>query len=150
MNDDNELAPMVDALTGAMSAILLISVFLMLNTLSGVNDSIKEYSKQSLYSNQEKIHDVLNRKEPDLFLDKKTVSFYRSFKLSNEQIAFLNNLFEKDMPKKLTIYSNEDEDIITYNALLFITGTVLSQELDHLKIIYLPSRNGGFTEFVWE
>ena len=43
MDEDEVFAPLVDALTGAMSAVLLISIFMMLNSMNNAAQSVKEY-----------------------------------------------------------------------------------------------------------
>ncbi|MGR6831709.1 hypothetical protein [Aliivibrio wodanis] len=152
MGDENDdvMAPMVDALTGAMAAILLVTIFLMLNTISSVSDSVKEYGKNALYKNEELINDVFKREPPTLILKENRVYFFKSYKLSEKQIFLIKEGFENKQPNKLIIYSNNEEDIVTYNTLLFIQATGLSKNLENLNIIYLPSRNGNITEFVWE
>ncbi|OCH19962.1 hypothetical protein [Aliivibrio logei] len=152
MGDENDdvMAPMVDALTGAMAAILLVTIFLMLNTISSVSDSVKEYGKNALYKNEELINDVFKREPPTLILKENRVYFFKSYKLSEKQISLIKEEFKNKQPNKLIIYSNNEEDIVTYNTLLFIQATGLSKNLENLNIIYLPSRNGNITEFVWE
>lgn len=152
MGDENDdvMAPMVDALTGAMAAILLVTIFLMLNTISSVSDSVKEYGKNALYKNEELINDVFKREPPTLILKENRVYFFKSYKLSEKQISLIKEKFKNKQPNKLIIYSNNEEDIVTYNTLLFIQATGLSKNLENLNIIYLPSRNGNITEFVWE
>lgn len=149
-DDDDVMAPMVDALTGAMAAILLVTIFLMLNTVSSVSDTIKEYGKSALYKNEEMISDIFKREPPTLILKESRVYFFKSYKLSESQISLIKKEFEKKQPNKLSIYSNNEGDIITYNTLLFIRAIGLSENLENLNIIYLPSRNGNITEFVWE
>lgn len=149
-DDDDVMAPMVDALTGAMAAILLVTIFLMLNTVSSVSDTIKEYGKSALYKNEEMISDIFKREPPTLILKESRVYFFKSYKLSESQISLIKKEFGKKQPNKLSIYSNNEGDIITYNTLLFIRATGLSENLENLNIIYLPSRNGNITEFVWE
>lgn len=152
MGDENDdvMAPMVDALTGAMAAILLVTIFLMLNTISSVSDSVKEYGKNALYKNEELINDVFKREPPTLILKENRVYFFKSYKLSEKQISLIKEEFKNKQPNKLIIYSNNEEDIVTYNTLLFIQATGLSKNLENLNIIYLPSGNGNITEFVWE
>jgi len=148
--DDENLGPMVDALTGAMSAILLVTIFLMVNTMSSVSESVKEYGKESLYKNQEMVSDIFKREAPHLSLNDNRVYFFKSFKLNENQITLLNEEFELNRPRKLIIYSDSDESVITYNTLLFIESTVLKNYIDNLEIVYFPSLKDGLTEFFWE
>ncbi|PKF51258.1 hypothetical protein AT251_05600 [Enterovibrio nigricans] len=87
MDEETEesLAPLVDALTGAMAAVLLVSVFLMLSTVNGVSESLKTFGNKSLLEHEYLIDDALERKEPKLMLDTNSISFYKSFKLTEEQ-----------------------------------------------------------------
>lgn len=148
--DDDNLGPMVDALTGAMSAILLVTIFLMVNTMSSISDSVKEYGKESLYKNQEMISDIFKREAPKLVLKDNRVYFFQSFKLTDEQIRSLDEDFIYSEPKKLIVYSDSDESILTYNTLLFVESTYLREYIDKLEVVYFPSKNDGLTEFVWE
>ena len=148
--DDDNLGPMVDALTGAMSAILLVTIFLMVNTMSSISDSVKEYGKESLYKNQEMISDIFKREAPNLVLKDNRVYFFQSFKLTDEQIRSLDEAFRYSEPKKLIVYSDSDESILTYNTLLFVESTYLREYIDELEVVYFPSQSDGLTEFVWE
>lgn len=147
---DENMAPMVDALTGAMAAILLVSIFMMLSSMNGINDSIKQYGKEALYKNEMLMKDVFNREPPILNLKQDKLLFFTSYKLTTEQIDELKSIFSKQTPKKIIIYSDSENDIITYNTLLFLKDVGLNDVIDSIKLTFLPARTKGITEFVWE
>ena len=148
--DDDVMAPMVDALTGAMAAILLVSIFLMVSTMSSVAESVKEYGKNALYKNEMLLADVFDLEPPMLHLAQNKITFFKSFTMSEEQIRELKALFSGKTPAKLLLYSGDNENVVTYNALLFMEATGLSGKIDNIEIQYLPPRSDVFTEFVWE
>ena len=148
--DDEVMAPMVDALTGAMAAILLVSIFMMLSTLSGVNESIKQYGQEALYKNEILMKDVFKREPPIIELKSNKLLFFTSFKLSKMQKEKLTLYFEKQTPKKIKIYSGDEKNIITYNTLLFLNDVGLDKIIDDIEIEFLPANMKGITEFVWE
>lgn len=149
-DSDEVMAPMVDALTGAMAAILLVSIFMMLSSLTGVNESIKQYGKEALYKNEMLMKDVFNREPPILDLKQNKLLFFQSYKLTQEQITEIKTIFSTQIPKKIMIYSDSENDILTYNTLLFLKDVGLNEHIDSIKLTFLPARTKGITEFVWE
>lgn len=152
MDDDSDdvMAPMVDALTGAMSAILLVSIFMMISTISTVSESIKQYGKEALYKNEMILGDIFKREPPILDIEKNILFFFKSFKLTSEQKEKLTLLFSNSAPSKLTIYSNDKDDIKTYNTLLFLKEVGLNEKIDSIELIFLPAKEKEITEFTWE
>lgn len=152
MDDETEeaMTPMVDALTGAMAAVLLVSIFLMVSTISGVSNALKEYGNNALYKNEQVLNDALNRQEPSLNLERNEISFYKAYKLSDLQKNKIKSLFDVEKPVKITIYSNDRDEIITYNMLLFIRDTELEKNIDSIFVVYEKSqRNDGLTYINW-
>lgn len=149
-DEDDVMAPMVDALTGAMAAILLVTIFMMLSSITEVSQSIKQYGKESLYKNEILLNDVLNREPPILELNENKLIFFKSYKLTPEQIVELTALFSKTPPKKITIYSNDKENVITYNTLFFLKELDLNDIIHKIEIVFLPEKEKGITEFSWE
>lgn len=153
MDEETEeaMTPMVDALTGATAAVLLVSIFLMVSTIAGVSDSLKEYGNNALYKNEQVLNDVLNRKEPSLNFKRNEMSFYKSYKLSDLQINQIRGAFKLKVPIELIIYSNDKDEIITYNMLLFIRDSGLEKYIDSLVITYKKSqKNDGLTYINWK
>lgn len=149
-DDDDVMAPMVDALTGAMAAILLVTIFMMISTVSDVAESIKSYGKESLYKNKIILNDVFNREPPILELKSNKLIFFKSYKLTEDQIKTLTNLFSTTPPIKLMVYSNDTENVISYNTLFFLKEVGLNKIIDSIEMTFLPERNKGITEFSWE
>ncbi|EHY1015759.1 TPA: hypothetical protein ACGU7E_003219 [Vibrio vulnificus] len=153
MDEETEeaMTPMVDALTGATSAVLLISIFLMISTLTGVSDALKEYGNNALYKNEQILNDVLNRSEPIFAKENNEISFYKAYKLSKEQINFLKDSFSRKKPTKIIITSNDSDNVLTYNMLLFIKDVGLEASIDEIEISYKKSlKSDGFTYLSWE
>lgn len=148
--DDDVMAPMVDALTGAMAAILLVSIFLMVSTMSSVAATVKEYGKNALYENEVLLSNIFDLEPPILELDKHRIIFFKSFDLTEEQIHELQTVFQTTPPKKLLLYSDSSESVVTFNALQFLLKTGLNTQLDNINFQFLPARSGVMTEFVWE
>ena len=138
---DEAMAPMVDALTGAMSAVLLVSIFMILNSLTTASDALKEYGKQSLFKNEQSVGDVFNLEPPVMNLEKNNINFFKSFKLLDEQKKELTELFAKKIISKITVYSDESSKIITFNTLLFLNEVGMSAKIDDIKLEFLPSKN---------
>lgn len=151
MDEDSDelMAPMVDALTGAMSAILLVSIFMMLNSLTVVAEIIKQQGKEALYQSEQRMKNVFKLSAPILDLNQNKMYFFKSFNLSDEQKKELTKLFKDKPMKKLSVYSNEASELITFNTLNFINDVGLSKELDNFTIEFLPAKEKS-TEFVWE
>jgi hypothetical protein len=141
MDEDLEetMTPMVDALTGATSAVILISIFLLISTVSGVSESIKKYATTSLYKNRVSINDVLKRHEPTLLESLDGLYFYDSYKLSQSQIVKIGSLFKKKFPRKLIIESNKKTKVATYNIMLFLRDLGLISHLDSIEIVFEKS-----------
>lgn len=149
-NDDDVMAPMVDALTGAMAAILLVSIFMMISTVADVSESIKQYGQDALYKNKTLLTDVFNREPPTLELKNNKIYFFKSFKLTEEQKTELTSLFLKTPPKSIIIYSNDIDNVVTFNTLFFLKEVGLNGILDKIKISFLPAKYKGITELTWE
>ena len=147
---EEQLAPLVDALTGAMAAVLLISIFMMLNTMSAVSDGIKQYGKDSFVENESKLGDLFGRKPPEIRLKDKKIFFFKSFKMTDEQIKTLQEYFNNNTPKKITLYSNESENISVFNLLTFLSEVGLNTKLDDIVIDMQPAKNKNISELTWE
>lgn len=149
-DNDDVMAPMVDALTGALSAVVLVSIFMMISVTATVPKALQEFGLESLVKAQEEMNDIFKREPPFLDLNNNRIYFFKIFKLEPEQILMLKDAFSKKAPKKMTVYSNESENVISFNVLFFLNSLNLSDYLNALQIIYLPARDGDITEFVWE
>ncbi|MGL4826552.1 MAG: hypothetical protein ACRC24_03560 [Vibrionaceae bacterium] len=146
---ENAMAPMVDALTGAMAAVLLISIFLMLSSMQKASSSIKEYGRQSLYKSEGLIADVFNRNPPVLNLKEKQLIFFKTYKLLPEQLEQLKIEFQT-IPKKISIYTDANDDMTTFHILQFLSETGLQKDIDKIELDFQPGRKGNLTEFIWE
>lgn len=148
---DDVMAPMVDALTGAVAAVLLISVFLMINTMNGASDALKNYKHEALYKNDRIINDALRRRPPEVDLKTSEINFFKSFKLTSVQIKYLKEYFKGRVPIKITVESNDSESVLTYNLLLFVTDLGFQKNIDDIEINYISSKlKNGSTKISWE
>ncbi len=148
-DSDEVMAPMVDALTGAMSAILLVSIFMMLNSMMVVSEVLKNKGKEALYQSEKKLANVFKLEAPIFDENKNILYFFKSFSLTGEQKKKLTTLFSEKPIKKLTVYSNESTELITFNTLSFLNDVGLSEDIENFTIDFLPTKEIT-TEFIWE
>ncbi|NUW70134.1 hypothetical protein [Vibrio coralliilyticus] len=145
-NNDDELAPMVDGLSGALAAIILISVFLMLSTIGGGSDGVKNYGEQKLKEAMTK-NDVMKRELATVELAKNQISFTTSFTLDEDTKELIN----KDIGDKgfsISVYSNEDDEISVFNSLYFIE--LLGIEGQVIDILFFDNQESLLeTKIIW-
>ncbi|WP_154124145.1 hypothetical protein [Grimontia hollisae] len=150
MDDESDevMAPMVDALTGAMSAILLVSIFLMISTISVVPESVKEYGKIALTKNSKLFEDIFDRTPPILDIKNFKISFYKIYKFTDDQLVMLKNEFVEP-PSSIDVYSSDKSEVVTYNLLSFMSQVGLIEDYDNITINFHEARESGLTEIFW-
>ncbi len=69
--------------------------------------------------------------------------------LSGIYLYFTKTLFSEKPIKKMTVYSNESTELITFNKLSFLNEVGLSEDIENFTIDFLPTEDIT-TEFIWE
>ncbi|MEZ9701274.1 hypothetical protein AB4455_20340 [Vibrio sp. 10N.261.46.E12] len=146
--NDEQLTPMVDAMCGAISAILLVSVFFILGTAEQLKENLQNIERLKLRdfikNNQDYFivdHDVVIMEDMNGFY------FNKTYHLSDKSKSIIKKNIHGKI-KSIIITSNLDDKGKIFNVLLFLKQINLTTDVDDIDIVF-KDKNSSISSIKW-
>jgi len=148
MEDDDSLAPFVDALASALIMMVLVAVFFLIQTATSIAEVAKLITVSDKAVNEKAFTPIVFRKPMLVDYANKEVRYLINFDLTEDQLETIREQILLDNKVMITFYSNDKEKKTAANFFRLISLLKLPH---HIQIdTSFEKSESSISRFTWE